>query len=251
MLELELDKATKKKIKDHQYYVFPKPATHTNQDHRPTEYADESKLVVYAGRGNNAAAKLHPDAVGPAELLMTALLDYGESIDDWSIKTAVIQSGYRADDASQGANYLRIIKRTVANTAAFAGKTFPANLEADAQSVLGRPGDARRTAFRNRVAQAPGWTPELMRQLFDIVDNAYAPRGSNPHATGFVFDLDFTILSGGREVQLGANTALNTDALKSAAGVWLNKYAMNFCFDSYNTGKEVWHLEYRTACTNS
>jgi hypothetical protein len=64
-------------------------------------------------------------------------------------------------------------------------------------------------------------------------------------ATGFVFDLDFSILSGGGETQLGANTALNGDALRSAAGTWINLYSMHFCFDSYNTGIEVWHMEYR------
>ena len=85
----------------------------------------------------------------------------------------------------------------------------------------------------------------LAQQLFNIVDNAYAPRGSNPHATGFVFDLDFAIYRNGREIQLGANTAYNRDALKSAAGTWLNKYATLFNFDSYDTGAEIWHLEYR------
>ena len=53
MLELELDPKTLKKVKEHQFYLFPLPATHTNQTNRPTEYADEKVLKTYAGRGSN------------------------------------------------------------------------------------------------------------------------------------------------------------------------------------------------------
>jgi hypothetical protein len=64
-----------------------------------------------------------------------------------------------------------------------------------------------------------------------------------------VFDLDFSIYHKVKEVEkernVGANTDYNNDALKSAVGTWLNKYAMNFDFDSYDTGIEIWHLEYR------
>ena len=67
-----------------------------------------------------------------------------------------------------------------------------------------------------------------MARLFNIVDNVYAPRGANPHTTGLVFDLDFTILVSGRERNLGADPAVNDDALRSAAGLWLNKYSMMF-----------------------
>jgi hypothetical protein len=82
----------------------------------------------------------------------------------------------------------------------------------------GRRSNPRRTAFQKKVAEPPGCTQELAQQLFNIVDNAYAPRGSNPHATGFVFDLDFSIYYNGKEIKLGANTAYNRDALKSASG---------------------------------
>jgi hypothetical protein len=179
---------------------------------------------------------------------MTALREYGDAIEDWSLQSAVIQSGYRPDDEGQGRNYLRIINQTISQNPTIFGKTtFPANLNADAQGVLGRPGDPRRVAFQKKVAESPGWTADLARQLFGIVDKAYAPRGSNPHATGFVFDLDFTIYRNGGETNVGASTALNGDALKSAVGTWINKYAMMFDFDSYDTGAEIWHLEYRKA----
>jgi hypothetical protein len=246
MHELRLETAELKTIKDHQYYIFPAPPPHTNQTNRPTQYADEKVLKPYLGKGSNRAALLHPDVMKPADTLMTALLEYGEKINDWSLRSAVLQSGYRPDDPSQGSNYLRIIKRTIANNPKIFGTVeFPSSLETDAQGVLGRPGDARRTAFQKKVAEAPGWTKALAQQLFQIVDNAYAPRGSNPHATGFVFDLDFSIYHKGTEIKLGANTAYNSTALQSAAGTWLNTYAMEFDFDSYDTGIEVWHLEYR------
>lgn len=251
MYELELTKAKLKTIKDHRYYLFfPTPPTHKNQDNRPTEYADEKKLQTYQGAGSNGAAKLLPDVATDANALLSALLEYGEAINDWSLRSAVIQSGYRPDDESQGRNYLRIIKETIANNPKiFGSATFPASLEDTAQGVLGRRGDPRRTALQTKVAQAPGWTQALAQQLFQIVDNAYAPRGSNPHATGLVFDLDFSIYYNGGEVQLGAATKYNDAALQSAAGMWLNKYAMQFGFDSYDTGAEVWHLEYRKPLT--
>ena len=51
----------------------------------------------------------------PADLLMAALIDYGNKINDWSMKSAYIHNGYRPDDATQGANYLRVIKATIAD----------------------------------------------------------------------------------------------------------------------------------------
>ena len=100
MLELQLKAAAKKQVKGHQYYVFPSPATHSNYAGRPTKYPDQKILKTYTGKGSNGQAKLHPDVLAPADLLMTALLQYGEYIDDWSIRSAVIQNGWRPDDAS-------------------------------------------------------------------------------------------------------------------------------------------------------
>jgi hypothetical protein len=250
MFELELDPNNVKTINGHQYYLFPLPATHKNQKDRPSAYADEKILKTYMGAGSNRAARLHPDVLAPADTLMSALLEYGDKIKDWSIQSAVIQNGYRPDDESQGRNYLRIINETIAKyPKIFGSAKFPATLNAEAQGVLGRFGDPRRTAFQKKVADSPGWSTELAQKLFNIVDNAYAPRGSNPHATGFVFDLDFSIYYKFKEIDkernVGANTDFNREALKSAAGTWINKYAMQFDFDSYDTGIEIWHLEYR------
>ncbi|MFO1312970.1 MAG: hypothetical protein U1F41_12995 [Burkholderiales bacterium] len=248
MFDLPLDKATVRRVGGHQYYIFPKPATHTNATNRPPTYANPALLTRYNGAGSNGQALLLPGEVqSAANAMMSTLRRYGDRIDDWSMKSAVIQNGYRPDNASQGANYLRIIKQTIREKPdVFGSVTFPANLETEAQSVLGRPGDARRNAFHQHLASAPGWSAQLASRLFDIVDRVYAPRGSNPHATGLVFDLDFTILVGNNERNLGANAALNDAALRSAAGRWLNQYSMMFGFDSYDTNREIWHQEFRS-----
>ena len=248
MFDLPLKNARTQTVGTHQFYIFPKPLTHTNQRDRPPTYADPDLLTRYTGTGSNGSAKLLPGEVHTAaNAMMSTLRRVGDRINDWSMKSAVIQSGFRPDDASQGANYLRIIRLTIQNKPDIFGELeFPSNLEAEAQSVLGRPGDTRRTAFHQHLAAAPGWSAQLVTQLFNIVDNVYAPRGANPHATGLVFDLDFTILVGARERNLGADPALNDAALRSAAGMWLNQYSMMFGFDSYNTDKEIWHQEYRS-----
>ena len=196
MFDLSLGQATIKTVGTHQFYLFPKPPTHTNQRDRPPTYADPALLTRYEGTGSNGSAKLLPGKVhSAAHAMMSSLRRVGDRINDWSMKSAVVQSGFRPDDASQGANYLRITKQTIREKPDIFGELeFPTNLETEAQSVLGRPGDSRRAAFHQHLAAAPGWSAELVARLFNIVDNVYAPRGANPHATGLVFDLDFTIL---------------------------------------------------------
>jgi hypothetical protein len=277
MLELDLKKAELKTINGHRYYVFPMPPTHENPVNRPTKNADEKVLKTYTGKGTNKREKLHPDVLDAVNQLMTAFLEYGTAIDDYSITSAIVASGWRPDDANQGANYLRIIKNTIAkhqdvfkNTIAghkdfSKSLEFPTNLEADAQSELGRPGDPRRTAFRQKLAASDGWNGTLVYKLFNDpefgVDRFYAPRGSNPHASGFVFDLDFSIYCDGKEnecptknkpcyrtageYKVGANPILNRYALRSAAGMWLNTHSMFYGFDSYDTKAEIWHMEFR------
>jgi hypothetical protein len=248
MHELPLDKAKIKKVNGHKYYIFPQPPPHANLTNRPNPkaFANPKDLAVYTGKGSNGSAKLHPDVIGPADLFMTALIEYGEFIDDWSMRNAVIQNGYRPSDESQGREYLRIIKETIAREKPFAGLSFPANLENEAISELGCTGDPRLNRFMDHIAQSPGWSPVLAQQLISYANNVYAPQGCNPHATGYVFDLDFPIVSNGLEVpSLHAYVPLNGDALQTAAGMWINLYSTFFCFDSYDTGIEIWHMEYR------
>ena len=248
MFDLPLDQATVKTVRGHQYYVFPAPVTHTNQTNRPPTYANPDLLTTYKGAGSNGQAKLLPgDVHSAANAMMSTLLRYGERINDWSMRSAIVQNGYRPDDASQGWNYLRIIRLTIAEKPdIFGDLEFPSNLVNEAQSVLGRPGDARRAAFHRHLAASPGWDANLVARLFNIVDNLYAPRGANPHATGLVFDLDFWIYNAGGERNLGADPHVNAAALRSAAGTWLNKYSTMFGFDSYDTSKEIWHQEFRS-----
>lgn len=248
MFDLQLDRASIKTVGAHQYHVFPAPATHTNQRNRPPTYADANVVTPYEGSGSNGLAKLLPGQVhSAANALMSALRRYGDEINDWSMRNAIIQNGFRPDNASQGSNYLRIIKQTIREKPDIFGELqFPIGLEQEAQSVLGRPGDARRVAFHVHLAASPGWNSQLMARLFNIVDNLYTPRGTNPHATGLVFDLDFPILVDGHERNVGADPAVNGAALRSAAGTWLNQYSMRFGFDSYDTSKEIWHQEFRS-----
>src|SRR5262249_32859222 len=147
--------------------------------------------------------------------------------------------------------YLRILKLIMSRDPAFKGVVFPASLEAEAQSELGGRGNPRLQTFMKHVAESPGWTQALADNLFKQLHLAYAPRGFNPHATRFVLQSIFSTCYQPKgtakvpEPSLGADTSLNRYALQSAAGMWLNKYAPIFCFDSYDTSIEVWHQEYR------
>ena len=206
MLELKLETAELKVVNGHRYYVFPAPLTHTNQENRPTEYANEKELKTYAGKGSNNEAKLHPDVLTPACVFMTALLEYGEKIDDWSIRSAVIQSGYRADDPSHGANYLRIIKQTIARHPGIFGElTFPSDLEETAKGVLGRPGDPRRRAFqkkwRKRRAGARSWRPNCSARPITTLRHAARTRMQPGSCSTWISRSTFarsTTLSGAR-----------------------------------------------------
>ncbi len=248
MYELDTAKAVKKTVKGHQYYVFPKPHTHSNQVNRPKKYTDKGNLTPYKGAGLNPQkdVSLHPDVGNDVNCFMTALLDYGQQINDWSMSQAYILVGFYPDDDDLGRRYLNIIKQTIKADPKLAGLTFPDNLEKAAVGVLGPQGDDRRSKFHADLASSPGWNAALVKELFDYVDNSLAPRGANPHATGLVFDLNFTIaLKNGGETKVDAARMYNEEALKSAAGVWINQYSMQFHFDSYNTDKEIWHMEWR------
>ena len=220
MYELPIKDAVIKTVKGHQYYVFKAPNPHTNQDNRPTVYPKKG-LDVYKGAGANpkSPSKLLTTVFTEVNTLMTALLDYGKTINDWSMLSTYVQNGFRPDDASQGHMYLAVIYKTIAkNPTIFKDVKFPENLEDEAQGVLGKRGDPRREAFRQKVAAAPGWSNELMESLFGIVDKHYAPQGFNPHATGLVFDLDFTIWSGGGDNAARVDTDKSPAALQSAVG---------------------------------
>ncbi len=185
MFDLPIKSASVKTVNSHKYHIFPAPPTHVNQKDRRHKYANHDLLKTYYGPGSNGKAKLLPEVLPAADAMMTAMLRYGEKADDWSMKSAFIQNGYRPDNAGQGSKYLEIIKSSIKEAPKIFGTLeFPSNLEQEAQGVLGPPGDSRRDAFHQHLAAAPGWNSNLVYRLFQIVDNVYAPRGANAHSTG-------------------------------------------------------------------
>jgi hypothetical protein len=258
VLTLQKEKAKIHRFGDRTYYVFPAPPTHTNYVNRPTKYAEESATRAYAGRGSNRSAKLLPEVHPAVHDLMTALLDYGDELGDHSIQSAVVQNGWRPpDDPSQGVNYLANIKMVINNAQlGFSNLTFPKSLEAEAESFLGGRDDPRWQVFVKHLSESPGWDAATASKFLDTVAQYYVPRGGfNPHATGLVFDLNFSMYHHVRskdqkalvevEDPVDAHPMLNEAALRSAVGMWLNTYSIQFNFDSYNTGKEIWHMEWR------
>jgi len=258
MLRLQKDKATIHTFGNRTYYVFPAPPPHSNYVNRPTKYADEKALKIYTGRGANGSARLLPEVHSAVNDLMTALLDYGNELGDHSMQSAVVQNGWRQpDDPSQGVHYLANIKMVLNNRQfGFSTLTFPKSLEAEAESFLGDRNDPRWQTFVRHLSDAPGWGAATATRVLNTVAQFYVPRGGfNPHATGVVFDLNFSIYHHVRsraqkalvesEDPVDAHPVLNEAALRSAVGMWLNTYSMQFNFDSYNTGKEIWHMEWR------
>ncbi len=264
MYELDLDynnKNEKLRTVDHhfgdrQYIVFPAPRTHDNYVNRPQKYTKPDVPKTYTGRGSNGKAKILEEIHGPANALMSAILDYGKILGDNSMISAVIGNGYREpDEAQQGVNYLKNIEMVIAKRGLKV--TIPTNLASKAEGMLGDWNDPRFRAFLDELGndKADGWTPDLAEQVLHDTANYYVPRGAfNPHATGLVFDLNFPIYHHIRksdqklyesEDPVDALPPLNEAALRSACGMWLNKWSTMFHFDSYNTGKEVWHMEYR------
>jgi hypothetical protein len=189
---------------------------------------------------------------------MSALLDYGVELGDNSIQSAFVQNGWRPlDDESQGVNYLANIKMVISNRQyGFSDLIFPKSLEAEAEGFLGERNDPHWQAFVKHLSQAPGWDAERASEFLHTVAQYYVPRGGfNPHTTGVVFDLNFAmyhhVLAKDQktlvetEDPVDAHPMLNDAALRSALGMWLNTYSMQFNFDSYDTGKEIWHMEWR------
>jgi hypothetical protein len=227
---------------------FPPPATHGNNADRPQFSTPAVRMVPYTGPGAGTAnPRIHPAVAQPLSALMGALIGQGASIDDESMKQARVAVAFRPPTAAEGAAYLAALKKTIAqNPQIFGGRTFPANLEAMAQSELGFTGSPAHNAFRDAVAAAPTWNGVLAQQLVSITGNFKAPRGGSTHHSGVVVDIDFPFARSATDVKFH-NTLRerNADALRSAAGVWLNANAPLYGFDSFNTATEIWHQEWR------
>ena len=258
MLKLQKDNAKIHKFGNRTYYVFDKPSTHSNTVNRPTKYVKEGETKVYRGAGSNRSAKLLEEVHPAVDKLMTALLEYGGELGDNSLQSAVVQNGWRpSDDPSQGVHYLENIKMVINGPQfGFSDLTFPESLEDEAESFLGERDNPHWQAFVQHLSKSPGWDAARARKFLDTVAQYYVPRGGfNPHTTGLVFDLNFSLYHHvysqdlkalvESEDPVDAHPVLNEAALRSALGMWLNLYSMQFNFDSYNTAKEIWHMEWR------
>jgi len=182
---------------------------------RPTKYAEEGALKAYAGRGNNRSARLLPEVHSAVHNLMTALLDYGAELGDYSIHSAVVQNGWRPpEEQSQGVNYLASIKMVINDAKfGFSHLNFPESLYAEAVSFLGERNDPRWQAFVKHLSQSRGWDAAKATKFFNKVAEYYVPRGAfNPHATGVVFDLNFSLYHHvySRDQNVGLNPAAMT-----------------------------------------
>lgn len=229
------------------FYRFPRPATHRNTRNRPQFIHSASVMETYSGAGSNGAAKVHPAVSTPLGSLMSALRAEGDRINDESMKQAVVDNGFRPSAESEGKAYLAALKKTMRlDPDTFGALTFPTSLEATAKSELGTSGSPEHNAFRDALAKEPGWSEELAKKLLAQTRRFKAPRGGSTHHSGVVVDIDFPYASSNKKFgRHGIDRTKNGDALRTAAGVWLNTHAPALGFDSYNTADEIWHQEWR------
>lgn len=229
------------------FYRFPAASGRRNFERRPQFKHPSSAMEVYTGPGSNGTARIHPAVREPLRRLMTALRAEGDAIGDQSLKQAVVQNGYRGPTYEEGVLYRDALLKTIHDNAAIFGHlTLSSELRTLATSELGFTGSPAHRQFEAAIAHSPQWNADLARQLVAITAEVKAPRGGSAHHSGLALDIDFPYaLSNGTITWHHEQRERNTGALRSAAGVWLQKYASDFGFDSYNTSKEIWHQEWR------
>jgi hypothetical protein len=229
------------------FYRFASVSSHKNSTSRPQFQHPATAMKAYSGAGSNGAALIHPAVSSALNTLMAALIAEGARLDDESMKQAVVDNGYRPSALSEGQAYLGALKKTIAqNPKIFGELTFPSSLESTATSELGFSGSSAHNAFRDEIAKQPGWNASLAQQLVSITAGFKAPRGGSTHHSGLVVDINFPYATSDKSSKFhGIARENNANALRSAAGNWLNTFAPGFGFDSYDTGKEIWHMEWR------
>jgi hypothetical protein len=229
------------------FYRFASVSSHKNNTSRPQFQHPATAMKAYSGAGSNGAALIHPAVSSALNTLMAALIAEGARLDDESMKQAVVDNGYRPSALSEGQAYLGALKKTIAqNPKIFGELTFPSSLESTATSELGFSGSATHNAFRDQIAAQPGWNANLAQQLVTITGGFKAPRGGSTHHSGVVVDINFPYATSDKSSKFhGIARENNANALRSAAGNWLNTFAPSYGFDSYDTGKEIWHMEWR------
>lgn len=231
------------------FYRFPASGTHSNYTDRPQFQHPQSSMITYSGAGNNGAATIHPQVAPGLNRLMLGMRGEGNRINDESMKQAIIAVGYRGPTLHEGNLYLSSLRRTISlNAAIFGSLVFPTALEVMARSELGFSGSSTHRAFQAAVASQPGWNAALARQLVSITARFKAPRGGSTHHSGLVVDINFPYKKNNASSVAwhGVDRSRNADALRAAAGVWLSRNAMQYGFDSYDTAREIWHMEWRS-----
>lgn len=243
--ELDVTPATPFATAQGQFFRFPADRHHTNQTGRPQFVHPAAAMQPYTGTGGGHA-DLHPAVHDPMNRMLTAMHAEGVRIDDQGLQSAYVQSGYRPTTIAEGRAYLRSLRRTITDDPATFTAPFPAALEAEAQSELGPVGSHGHNAFVAHLGAAPGWTPALARELVRVTGRFKAPRGGSTHHSGVVADIGFRYATDARHVrEHGTDRGNNADAFRGAAGVWLNRFAPRFGFDTYSTSAEIWHQEWR------
>jgi hypothetical protein len=227
------------------FYRFDSGTHHTNSANRPFLRHTPRELTTYTGAGNDGAQQIHPAVATALDRMMTALLAEGARLNDESMKNAVVASAWRAPEASEGAAYLRALRKTIRLHPHELPHAFPASLETMAQSELGAVGSTAYEQFRTALAHAPDWDQGQADFLLSETGQFKAPRGGSTHHSGVVVDIDFPyVTADGTMNWHHTNRERNADAFLSAAGQWLNDHSREFGFASYSTRAEIWHQEW-------
>ena len=220
------------------------PPRRVNQQGRPKFQQNQASLVPMEG------ALVHPAVVGPLTGLLSGLRAEGARLNDASAMAARINNGYRAPNQQEGTRYLNAIRRTINRAVDVNGNPyhyppFPAHLENTARSNLGFSGSPAHRAFRAAIAASPGWTAASASMLLRRTGAFKAPRGGSTHHSGVVVDINWPVRVDNATTNHGMNRDRNEAALRTVAGRWLHEHAPSLGFDSYDTAKEIWHMEWQ------
>ena len=234
---LDITTARRVTTADGDFLRFPAGRHHTNQTDRPRFLHPRSVMITYTGAGNNGSEVIHPAVATDLDRLMTAMRAEGTRLGDESLNQAVVASAWRASEASEGAAYLRALRKTIRLHPDELPNAFPESLVELAQSELGTVGSTAHNDFRARLAAAPHWDQAQADFLISETAGFKAPRGGSTHHSGVVVDINFPYVTGrGRVAWHGMNRERNADAFRSAAGQWLNQHA---------PGTRLRHLRHR------
>jgi hypothetical protein len=225
------------------FLELPIPPKKENQKGRPKLRYEAADMVPFEG------ALVHPAVVAALTSLLAGLRNEGARLNDESARQAVINNGFRPPTQREGNKYLSSIRATIRKAVDVWGNpfhypAFPTALEGQATSELGWSGSTAHQAFERALAASPGWTAPQADMLLRTTGTVKAPRGGSTHHSGLTVDIDWPAWKGRRASRHGMDRDNNGAALASVAGRWLYEQADSFGFASYDTGKEIWHMEW-------